>query len=157
MKHTLRLLLGIVLSLWLAAGNSWASGHTAPNGYQTFVDTSGQLTLNDILSNRYTHLFVPSASSELKLAGAGTALWVNVSLEHTTTYLLELHNPSISRINVYLMQDEMLRASYSTARADARSSIPLPTGATRSRSTSPISKASAYWSGCRTTTRSPLT
>lgn len=128
MKHTLRLLLGIVLSLWLAAGNSWASGHTAPNGYQTFVDTSGQLTLNDILSNRYTHLFVPSASGELKLAGAGTALWVNVSLEHTTTYLLELHNPSISRINVYLMQDEMLRASYSTARADARSSIPLPHG-----------------------------
>ena len=128
MKRTLRLLLGIVLSLCLVTGNSLASGKTAPNGYQTFMDTSGQLTLNDILSNRYTNLFVPSASGELKLAGAGTALWVNVPLDRATTYLLELHNPSISRINVYLMQEELLRASYSTARADARSSIPLPHG-----------------------------
>ena len=127
MKRTLGWLLGMVLSLCLLT-SSWASSHPPPHGYQTFMDTSGQLTLNDILSNRYANLFVPNANGELRLAGAGAALWVNVPLQHAATYLLELHNPSISRINVYLMQDELLRASHSSARADARSSIPLPHG-----------------------------
>ena len=127
-KRTLGWLLGTVLGLCLLTGNSWASGGTASGGYQIFMDTSGQLTLNDILSNRYANLFVPNANGELRLTGGGAALWVNVPLEQASTYLLELHNPSIARINVYLMQDELLRASHSTARADARSSIPLPHG-----------------------------
>lgn len=128
MKRTLGLLLGGLLGLCLLISTSWASeGHT-PSAYQTFMDTSGQLSLNDILSNRYANLFVPNADGEFKLPGAGAALWVNLPLEHATTYLLELHNPSVSRINVYLLQDELLRVSHSAARTDARSSIPLPHG-----------------------------
>ena len=128
MKRTLGLLLGSLMGLCLLISSSWASGTHASPTYQIFMDTSGQLTLNDILSNRYTNLFVPNANGEFKLAGAGAALWVNVPLEHATTYLLELHNPSVSRINVYLLQDELLRVSHSAARTDTRSSIPLPHG-----------------------------
>lgn len=128
MKRTLGLLLGSLLGLCLLIGSSGASGNHVSSGYQTFMDTSGQLTLNDILSNRYSNLFVPNADGALKLGGAGAALWVNVPLGHATTYLLELHHPSIARINVYLLQDELLRASHSSVRAEARSSIPLPHG-----------------------------
>ena len=128
MKRTLGLLLSSLLSLCLLVTSSWAGGDAAPTGYHSFVDISGQLTLNDILSNRYSNLFVPNSDGRLKSAGAGSALWVNVPIEHATTYLLELHNPSISRINVYLLQDELLRVSHSSGRADPRSSIPLPHG-----------------------------
>ncbi len=147
MKRTLELLLGFVLGLCLLCSHSWASGSTVPNGYQTFMDTSGQLTLNDILSNRYANLFVPTANGDLKLGGAGTALWINVPLEHATTSLLELHNPSISRINVYLMQDELLRPDPAS---------PCRMAVTRFRSIYVTSKASDCWSGCRTIIRSPL-
>lgn len=128
MKRTLGWMLGSMLGLCLLLSAGWANGTNAPAGYQSFVDTSGQLTLNDILSNRYANLFVPSAEGALKLPGAGAAIWVSVPLEHTTTYLLELHNPSIARINVYLLQHDLLRVSHSGGMADPRSSIPLPHG-----------------------------
>src|SRR5690606_24447212 len=127
-KRTLGVLLSALLGLWLLVGSCWASNAGAPEGYQSFVDTSGQLTLNDILSNRYANLFVPTAERPLKDPGAGAALWINVPLEHATTYLLELHNPSIARINVYLLQDDLLRVSHSSGIADPRASIPLPHG-----------------------------
>lgn len=128
MKRTLAWLLGSLVGLCLLVSTGWASSTAAPGGYLSFVDTSGQLTLNDILSNRYANLFVPSAEGALKLPGAGSAIWVNVPLEHATTYLLELHNPSIARINVYLLHDDLLRVSHSAGMADPRSSIPLPHG-----------------------------
>ena len=128
MKRTLGLLLGSLMGLCLLVTSSWASVDGAPTGYQSFVDTSGQLTLNAVLSNRYSNLFIPNVDGKLRTAGAGSALWVNVPIEHATTYLLEIHNPNISRINVYLLQDELLLASHSSGRADPRSSIPLPHG-----------------------------
>jgi len=127
-KRILGWLLGSLAGFCLLVSASWASSTSAPASYQSFVDTSGQLTLNDILSNRYANLFVPSAKGGLKLPGAGAAIWVSVPLEHTTTYLLELHNPSIARINVYLLQDDILRVSHSAGMVDLRSSIPLPHG-----------------------------
>lgn len=127
-KRALGWLLGSLAGLCLLVSSGWAGSTSAPGGYQSFVDTSGQLTLNDILSNRYANLFVPSAEGGLRLSGAGSAIWVSVPLEHATTYLLELHNPSIARINVYLLQDDLLRVSHSAGMADPRSSIPLPHG-----------------------------
>lgn len=128
MKYARGLLLSSLISLLLLATSSWATGSDASRGYQSFVDTSGQLTLNDVLSNRYSNLFVPNVDGSLKLAGPGSALWVNVPIEHATTYLLELHNSNIARINVYLLQDELLRVSHSSGRTDPRASIPLPHG-----------------------------
>ena len=128
MKRTLGWLLSSMLGLCLLVSTGWANSSNAPIGYQSFVDTSGQLTLNDILSNRYANLFVPSAEGALKLPGAGAAIWVSVPLEHTTTYLLELHNPSIARINVYLLHHDLLRVSHAGGMADPYSSIPLPHG-----------------------------
>lgn len=128
MKQIFRLWLGSLLGLCLLIGSAWAHGGGVATGYQTFVDTSGQLGLNDILSNRYANLFVPNAEGALKLPGAGSALWVQVPLEHRNTYLLELHNPSIARINVYLLRDDLLRTSHSGGTADIRSSMPLPHG-----------------------------
>lgn len=125
MKRILGLLLSSLIGLCLAT-SSWASGTAAPVNYQTFVDTSGQLTLNDILSNRYANLFIPHTESLLKLPGAGAALWVSMPVAHMTTYLLELHNPSIARINVYLLHNDLLRGSHSSGIADPHASTPLP-------------------------------
>lgn len=126
MKRILGLLLGSLAGLCLVISSSWAN--SAPAGYQTFVDTSGQLTLNDILSNRYANLFVPGTEGNIRLPGGGAAIWANIPLEHANTYLLELHNPSIARINVYLLQDDLLRASHAGGIADPYSSVPLPHG-----------------------------
>ena len=52
MKRTLAWLLGSLVGLCLLVSTGWASSTAAPGGYLSFVDTSGQLTLNDILSNR---------------------------------------------------------------------------------------------------------
>lgn len=127
MKQTLRLLFSSLVALCLLTGSAWADGIAAPeSGYHTFVDTSGQLALNDILSNRYANLFVPSAQGPVKLPGGTAALWVQVPVEHQATYLLELHNPTIARINVYLLRAGVLRSSFSGGTADARTIVPLP-------------------------------
>lgn len=127
MKQTLRLLFSSLVGLWLLTGSVWASGAAMPDtGYYTFVDTSGQLTLDDILSNRYANLFVPNAQGPEKLPGGAAALWVQVPVEHQATYLFELHNPTIARINVYLLRAGVLRSSYSGGTADARVNVPLP-------------------------------
>jgi len=125
-KRTLRSWFGSLIGLSLLVVSMWA--HGSATGYQTFVDTGGQLGLNDILSNRYANLFVPNAEGPLKIPGAGSALWVQVPLEHRNTYLLELHNPTIARINVYLLRDGLLRTSHSAGTTDTRSSMPLPHG-----------------------------
>ncbi|SDR82653.1 Signal transduction histidine kinase [Halopseudomonas litoralis] len=126
MKQTLRLLFGSLVGLCLLIGNVFADGAAPTTGYQSFVDTSGQLALNDILSNRYANLFVPSAPGPVKLPGGAAALWVQVPVEHQATYLLELHNPTIARINVYLLRAGVLRSSYSGGTADPRTIVPLP-------------------------------
>lgn len=127
-SRILGLLLGSLAVLGLVIGSSPAVAAGSTAGYQTFVDTTGQLTLNDILSNRYANLFVPSTEGNIKVPGGGAAIWASIPLEHPTTYLLELHNPSISRINVYLLQDDLLRASHSGGLSDPHSSVPLPHG-----------------------------
>lgn len=127
MKQTLRLLCASLVGLCLLMDNLWAQdAGSAHSGYQTFVDTSGQLALNDILSNRYANLFVPSTGSPFKLPGGTAALWVQVPLQHQDTYLLELHNPSIARIHVYLLRNDVLRAAYTGGTTNARATVPLP-------------------------------
>ncbi|WP_285261020.1 response regulator [Halopseudomonas bauzanensis] len=127
MKQTLRLLCASLAGLCLLIGNLWAQGTEAPpSGYQTFVDTSGQLALNDILSNRYANLFVPSSGGPFKLPGGNAALWVQVPLPQQDTYLLELHNPSIARIHVYLLRNDVLRAAYTGGTTNTRATVPLP-------------------------------
>ena len=127
MKQTLRLLCASLMGLCLLIGNQGAHAVSASLlGYQTFIDTSGQLVLNDILSNRYANLFVPGTEGPVKLPGGAAALWIQVPLQHQDTYLLELHNPSIARINVYALRDNVLRIAYTGGVASDRMAVPLP-------------------------------
>src|SRR5690606_42140400 len=76
LKQTLRLLCASLVGLCLLIGNQGAHAVSASLlGYQTFIDTSGQLVLNDILSNRYANLFVPSTEGPVKVPGGAAALW----------------------------------------------------------------------------------
>src|SRR5690606_22878383 len=97
-------------------------------GYQPFLDTTGQLTLDDILSNLYANVFVPSIEGRIKLPGIGAGIWGSLPLEHPAAYLLELPNAGIARLHLYLLQDDFLRVSYSGGLADPHTSIPLPHG-----------------------------
>src|SRR5690606_25845772 len=67
-----------------------------------------------------------NAGGPVKLPGGTAALWVQVPVGHPATYLLELHNPTISRINVYLLRAGVLRSSFSGGTADGRTIVPLP-------------------------------
>lgn len=129
MMQTLRWLLGGLIGLFLLVSNSWALESTEqPPAYHTFTDTSGQLSLDDILSNRYANLFVPSAEGPLKLPGNGAALWVQIPLEGRSTQLLELHRPTIADIQVYLFNDGVLRNSFIGGTAHIQTNVPLPHG-----------------------------
>lgn len=128
MTQMVRCLLGLI-SLYLLASSSWAlDGTDPPPAYYTFTDTSGQLILDDILSNRYANLFVPTDQGPLKLPGHPAALWVEVPLEEQGTQLLELYRSTIAEIDVYLLSDGVLRTSFSSGSANQQTNVPLPHG-----------------------------
>ncbi len=117
------LLLLSLLSL-LAPFASWATDESAVE-YRVFVDTSGQLTLPDILSNRYANRFVPGPERSLSLPAEG-ALWVQKALPGDSSMMLELDNASISGIDVYLLADEVPYNLYQRGSRLPESVIPLP-------------------------------
>lgn len=129
MMQIFRWLFGSLTGLCLLAGNGWAVETTeSPPAYHSFTDTSGQLELDDILSNRYANLFVPTAQGPLKLPGNGAALWVQIPLTGRSTQLLEAHRSTIANIQVYLLNDGVLRSSYADGTAQPQNNMLLPHG-----------------------------
>lgn len=123
-----RWLFGLI-SLYLLASSCWALDSTEPSPtYYTFTDTSGQLILDDVLSNRYANLFVPTDKGPLKLPNHPAALWVEVPLEGKGTQLLELHRSTIAEIDVYLLNNGVLRSSFTNGSANPQTNVPLPHG-----------------------------
>ncbi len=125
----LKWLFGGLIGLCLLTGNGWALETTeSPPAYHSFTDTSGQLSLDEILSNRYANLFVPTAQGPLKLPGNGAALWVQVPLTGRSTQLLEAHRSTIANIQVYLLNDGVLRTSFIDGTAHPQNNMLLPHG-----------------------------
>ncbi len=103
--------LAILASLALAMAGWVAATEAKDPAYRTFVDTSGQLTLDDVASSRYIHRFAPRAPGPLHISAEG-ALWIQISLQGGYARQLLLENPLISRAELYLLQDDKLIAEY---------------------------------------------
>jgi CheY-like chemotaxis protein/signal transduction histidine kinase len=103
--------LAILASLAMAMA-SWvsASESNAP-AYSTFLDTQGELSLEDVTSSLYVHRFTPSATGPLRIPGDG-AMWIQISLQGGTVRQLFLENPLIYRAELYLLRDANLVAEY---------------------------------------------
>ena len=118
----LALLLGIAFTLTLRV-DTVASSTPA---YRTFVDPSGDLTLQDILSNRYANRFIPAPAGPLTLPGDGGTLWVEFTLDSVQDKLLTVDNPAIGLIDIYRLQESEPRQLYRTGAKQPFSSRPLP-------------------------------
>lgn len=104
--------------------SSWAS-EEPERDYRIFVDTSGQLELPDILSNRYANRFVPGPGESLSLPAEG-AIWVQKTVPGDSSMMLELDNAGISGIDVYLLADEIPYVLYRRGSRLPESALPLP-------------------------------
>lgn len=85
-----------------------------PVAYRTFVDTSGDLTLEDVLSNRYANRFTPSPDSLQTLPEKPAALWVELTADIEAP-VLTIDNPLIDSVTVH----QVAAASTATYRAGA--------------------------------------
>lgn len=102
-------LLAILTALVLAVTGWVATTEARDPVYRTFVDSDGQLTLNDVTSSRYVHRFAPRAPGPLRVPGEG-ALWVQIPLQGGEARQLMLENPLIERAELYLLREETLIA-----------------------------------------------
>lgn len=106
------------LILLLLAGiitltTNWATATESPAPvHYSLVDTSGNLGLADVTSNRYANRFIPSPPGALKLSAAGTALWVKVPMVRTGAQQIRLDNPAIEQISLFLLRGDEIVAEY---------------------------------------------
>jgi len=126
-KQARWLVLGSLLSLLLIL-SCWAAENYAAPQYRTFVDTTGQLDLPDILSNRYANRFVPGPEGQITLPTNNGAIWVRQPLPPRTSVLLQLDNPAISTIEVFVLADEVPYITYRQGDdlPETRSPLPYP-------------------------------
>lgn len=111
------LLAGIMMltTPWVTAAEAPAPA-PAPEHF-SLVDTDGQLKLSDITSNRYANRFIPSPPGELKLSGAGTALWVKLPINRRGAQQIRLDNPAIEQVDLYLLRGNEVVANYQSGSA----------------------------------------
>lgn len=125
MKQVSWLLFGSLLSLLLVFSPG-AAGEVPDSQYRLFVDTSGRLALEDILSNRYANRFVPGYEGALTLPGGEAALWVQVPIPGNALLFLELDNPAIKQLQVFVLEGETIRLSYPAAQPSSPALVPMP-------------------------------
>ncbi|QJD58963.1 response regulator [Pseudomonas sp. gcc21] len=126
MKRARWLLFGSLLSLLLVLSPA-VVGEVPDSQYRLFVDTSGRLELEDILSNRYANRFVPGYEGTLTLPGAQAALWVRIPIPGETLLFLELDNPVINQLQVFVLEGETVKLSYPAGPSStALISMPYP-------------------------------
>lgn len=122
MKQASWLFLAALASLILIASNWVVATETGEQPYQSFVDTSANLTLEDITSNRYANRFIPSPAGSLKIPGDGSALWLMFALERGNAQVLQLDNPAIQRVNLYLLRNGELISQHQAGTLQQRPS-----------------------------------
>lgn len=126
MKPVSSLLLALLLGIAFTF-TSWVDTvESSTPAYRTFVDPSGDLTLQDILSNRYANRFIPAPEGPLRLPGNNGTLWVEFTLDSVQDKLLTIDNPAIGLIEVYRLTQNEPRQLYRTGTSQPFSSRPLP-------------------------------
>ena len=126
MKPVSSLLLALLLGIAFTF-TSWVDTvESSTPAYRTFVDPGGDLTLQDILSNRYANRFIPAPEGPLRLPGNNGTLWVEFTLDSVQDKLLTIDNPAIGLIEVYRLTQNEPRQLYRTGTSQPFSSRPLP-------------------------------
>ncbi|WP_190324494.1 response regulator [Pseudomonas profundi] len=125
MKQVSWLLFGSLLSLLLVLSPA-AVGEVPDAQYRMFVDTSGRLALEDILSNRYANRFVPGYEGSLTLPGDQAALWVQIPIPGDTLLFLELDNPAINQLQIFVLDGESVKLSYPAGPPSSTTLAPMP-------------------------------
>ena len=126
MKPVSSLLLALLLGIAFTF-TSWVDTvESSTPAYRTFVDPGGNLTLQDILSNRYANRFIPAPEGPLRLPGNNGTLWVEFTLDSVQDKLLTIDNPAIGLIEVYRLTQNEPRQLYRTGTSQPFSSRPLP-------------------------------
>jgi two-component system, sensor histidine kinase RetS len=120
MKQAIWIVTASILLVVLAIAQWSASARPSVPAYRAFVDTSGTLKLDQILSNRYANRFIPASTGTLTIPAEG-ALWLRIPLAEDQAMVFELDNTSLSDIQVHLLSDP---APPSTQRVRQRLSIP---------------------------------
>lgn len=101
--------LALLAALVMAMASWVGANETGDPTYNIFVDTSGQLSLDDVASSRYAHRFAPRAPGLLRLPAEG-ALWLQIPLQGGYARQLLVENPLIPRAELYLLRNENLIA-----------------------------------------------
>lgn len=102
MKQAIWIVITSILALLIAMAYWSASVQPTAPAYRVFVDTSGDLELTAILSNRYANRFVPATPGPLNLPSEG-ALWLRMTLPENQALVFELDNTTISEMHGYLI------------------------------------------------------
>ncbi|GGE32653.1 hybrid sensor histidine kinase/response regulator [Halopseudomonas oceani] len=126
MKHIGSLMLALILGIAFTFTTWIDTVESGTPAYRTYIDASGDLLLQDILSNRYANRFVPAPSSPLRLPGNAGALWVEINLDNVENKLLTLENPAIGLIEVYRLQNGETSQLYRTGSRLPPATKPLP-------------------------------
>jgi CheY-like chemotaxis protein/signal transduction histidine kinase len=107
------------MTRWVAATDGKGTA------YSTFVDTQGELSLEDVTSSLYVHRFTPRATGPLRVPGEG-ALWLQIPLQGGETRQLLLENPLIDSAELYLLRDEQIVSEYraGTGVSDSEGLVP---------------------------------
>lgn len=126
MKHIGSLMLALILGIAFTFTTWIDTVESGTPAYRTYVDASGDLLLQDILSNRYANRFIPAPAAPLNLPGEGGALWVEISLNSVENKLLTLENPAIGLIEIYRLQNGEVSHLYRTGSRLPPATKPLP-------------------------------
>lgn len=127
MKQAIWIVTCCILAMVVSMAYWSASVQPATPEYRVFVDTSAELDLPQILSNRYANRFVPASPGPLTLPAEG-ALWLRIALPSDQALVFEVDNTSISELQGYLLPEGVDLAEQPAAQrlAVPDSSMPYP-------------------------------
>lgn len=125
-KQAIWIITSSILALVIAMAYWSTSVQPTPPDHRVFVDTTGELALPQILSNRYANRFIPASPGPLSLPAEG-ALWLRIPLPANQAMVFELDNTLISDVQGYLLEQGDVEEQPAPQRLSAPdASMPYP-------------------------------
>lgn len=123
----LRIATGFIVSL-LTAMLIFLPAHAAQgSSWSVLSDPEGTLQISDVRSARFANQFSPVELDQLKAAEAGEALWVRFRLvPDKHEQILRVFAPDLSRLDMYVLDDQKLINEVTTGNNLSQADKPLP-------------------------------
>ena len=123
----LRIATGFIVSL-LTAMLVFLPAHAAQgSSWSVLSDPEGTLQIGDVRSARFANQFSPVELDQLKAAEAGEALWVRFRLvPDKHEQILRVFAPDLSRLDMYVLDDQKLINEVTTGNNLSQADKPLP-------------------------------